>query len=141
MKAEKLISAIRELVRLADKEAYYRDNNLQLRFNIDDSSYVIGTREDGKVYFSVYYGSEMGFRFYFEKDGTLLLDQGSTAQLIEYSGPGQVLGVIDNAGDALLTLGKAAIESGDYEFKTLDEVIEEFKKIREGDKKKEGETH
>ena len=141
MKAEKLINAIRELVALADKEAYYRDNNLQLRFTIEDSSYVIGTREDGNVYFSVYYGSEMGFRFYLEKDGTLLLDQGSTAQLIEYSGPGQVLSVIDNAGEALLTLGKAAIESGDYEFKTLEEVNEEFRKIREGDKKSKGETH
>ena len=143
MKAEKLISAIRELVALADKEAYYRDNNLQIRFTIEDSdsSYVIGTREDGNVYFSVYYGSEMGFRFYLEKDGTLLLDQGSTAQLIEYSGPGQVLSVIDNAGEALLTLGKAAIESGEYEFKTLDEVIEEFRKLREGDKKDEGEKH
>ena len=55
MKAEKLINAIRELVRLSDKEAYYRDNNLQLRFTLDDSSYVIGTREDGIVHFSVYY--------------------------------------------------------------------------------------
>ena len=141
MKAEKLISAIRELVALADKEAYYRDNNLQIRFTIDDSSYVIGTREDGKVYFSLYYGDEMGFRFYLEKDGTLILDKGSTAQLIEYSGPDQVLSVIENAGEALLTLGKAAIESGDYEFKTLDEVLEEFRKIRESDKKGKGEPH
>lgn len=141
MKAEKLINAIRELVRLSDKEAYYRDNNLQLRFMLDDSSYVIGTREDGIVHFSVYYGFEMGFKFFLEKDGSLLLDSGSTANLIEYSGPEQVLGVIDNAGDALLTLGKAAIESGEYEFKTMEEINEEFRKIREGDKKNEGPKH
>lgn len=141
MKAEKLINAIEELVRLADKEAYYRDDNLQLRFSIDDSSYVIGTREDGIVYLSVYFGFEMGFKFYLEKDGSVLLDQGSTANLIEYSGPGQVLGVIDNAGEALLTLGRAAIESGEYEFKTMEQVSEEFRKIRAGDIKDEGEKH
>lgn len=141
MKAEKLLQAIEELVRLADKEAYYRDDNLQLRFSLDESSYVIGTREDGIVYLSVYFGFEMGFKFYLEKDGSVLLDQGSTADLIEYSGPGQVLDVIDNAGEALLTLGRAAIEAGDYEFKTMEEVSEEFRKIREGDIKDEGEKH
>jgi hypothetical protein len=83
----------------------------------------------------------MGFKFYLEKNGSVLLDQGSTANLIEYSGPGQVLGVIDNAGEALLTLGRAAIEAGDYEFKTMEQVSEEFRKIREGDKKDEGEKH
>jgi hypothetical protein len=141
MKAEKLINAIEELVRLADKEVYYRDDNLQLRFSLDDSSYVIGTREDGIVYLSVYFGFEMGFKFYLEKNGSVLLDQGSTANLIEYSGPGQVLGVIDNAGEALLTLGRAAIEAGDYEFKTMEQVSEEFRKIRERDIKDEGEKH
>lgn len=141
MKANKLIKAIEELVRLADKEAYYRSDNLQLRFPIDDSSYVIGTREDGIVYLSLYYGYEMGFKFYLEKDGTVLLDQGSTPNLIEYSGPDQVLAVIDSAGEALLTLGSAAIESGDYEFNTMEEITEEFRKIREGDKKSDGEKH
>ena len=141
MKAEKLISAINELVRLSDKEVYYRDNNLQLRFTLEDSSYVIGNREDGIVYLSVYFGLEIGFKFYLEKDGTVLLDMGSTANLIEYSGPEHVLSVIDNAGEALLTLGKAAIESGEYEFKTMQEVSEEFRRIREGDKKNEGEKH
>lgn len=141
MKAEKLIQAIEELVRLADKEAYYRDDNLQLRFSLDDSSYVIGTREDGIVYLSVYFGFEMGFKFYLEKDGAVLLEEGSTANLIEYSGPAQVLNVIDNAGEALLALGTAAIEAGDYEFKTMEEVSEEFRKIREGDKRDEGEKH
>ena len=141
MKAEKLIHAIRELVRISDKEAYYKDDNLQLRFSLDDSSYVIGTREDGIVYLSVYFGFEMGFKFYLEKDGSVLLDEGSTANLIEYSGPGQVIAVIDNAGEALLTLGRAAIEAGDYEFKTMEEVSEEFRKIREGDKNKYGEKH
>jgi len=141
MKAEKLIHAIEELVRLADKEAYYRDDNLQLRFSLDDSSYVIGTREDGVVYLSVYFGFEIGFKFYLEKNGFVLLDQGSTENLIEYSGPGQVLSMIDNAGEALLTLGRAAIESGDYEFKTMERLSEEFMKIREWDKKDEGEKH
>ena len=141
MKAEKLIKAIEEIVRLADKEAYYRDDNLQLRFSLDDSDYVIGTREDGIVYLSVYYGLEMGFKFYMEKNGSVLLDQGSIPNLIDYSGPEYVLSVIDNAGEGLLALGRAAIESGEYEFKTMDQVNEEFRKIREGDKKDDGEKH
>ena len=141
MKAEKLINAIEELVRLSDKEAYYRDDNLQLRFSLEDSDYVIGTREDGIVYLSVYYGLEMGFKFYIEKDGSVLLDQGSTPNLIDYSGPEYVLSVIDNAGEGLLALGKAAIESGEYEFKTMDQVNDEFRRIRDGDKIDEGEKH
>ena len=141
MKAEKLINAIESLVRLADKEAYYRDDNLQIRFSLEDSSYVIGTRQDGIVYLSVYYGVEMGFKFYMEKDGTVLLDQGSTPNLIEYSGPGHVISIIDNAGEGLLAFGQAAIESGDYEFKTMDQITEELSHIDMGRKIDDGEKH
>src|SRR3972149_449345 len=52
MKVPKLIQSIEELVKLADKEFYYRENNLQLRFSSQDSVFVIGTREDGTVYLS-----------------------------------------------------------------------------------------
>ncbi|MGH7851098.1 MAG: hypothetical protein ACREOP_12440 [Thermodesulfobacteriota bacterium] len=53
MKVPKLIQSIEELIKLADKEFYYRENNLQLRFSSQDSVIVIRTREDGTVYLSV----------------------------------------------------------------------------------------
>lgn len=143
MKALRMMDAIQRLVSLADKDIYYRNNNLQIRFASEDSVYVIGTREDGSVYLSVFFGFEMDFKFYFEKDGTLLTEEGSTPTLLEYSGLGQVLNLINNAGDALLAFGMGAIESGDYEFKTMEQVREEFGRIRSGDRKKneDPETH
>ncbi len=136
MKALKLIRSIEELVKLADKEYYYRENNLQLRFTSPDSVFVIGTREDGRVYLSVYYGSEMGFKFYMEKDGTLLTDEGTTPSLLEYNSLEYVLGIIDNSGEILLSFGAEAIEWGNYEFKTMDQVNHEFGRIRKNDKKR-----
>lgn len=138
MKVPNLIRSIEEIVKLADKEFYYRENNLQLRFSSRDSVIVIGTREDGTVYLSVYYGSEMGFKFYMEKDGTLLMEEGSIPGLLEHSGPEQVLDLIDGSGEFLLGLGAEAIEWGNYEFKTMDQVREEFEEIKQADKKNDG---
>jgi len=135
MKVPKLIHSIEELVRLADKEFYYRENNLQLRFSSEDSVFVIGTREDGAVYLSVYYGSEMGFKFFMEKDGTLLMEEGSMPVLLEHSGPEYLLNMINDSGEFLLGFGRDAIEWGSYEFKTMDQVTEEFEKLRQGNKK------
>ena len=137
MKVLKMIRSIEELVRLADKEFYYRENNLQLRFSSQDSVFVIGTREDGTVYLSVYYGSEIDFKFYIEKDGTLLMEEGSTPGLLEFTGPEQVLNLINNSGELLLDFGAEAIEWGNYEFKTMDQVREEFGRLRQRDKKKD----
>ncbi|MEW6145012.1 MAG: hypothetical protein AB1598_08360 [Thermodesulfobacteriota bacterium] len=139
MKVPKLIHSIEELVRLADKEFYYRENNLQLTFSSEDSVFVIGTREDGAVYLSVYYGSEMGFKFYMEKDGTLLMEEGSIPGLLEHSGPEHLLNMINDSGEFLLRFGREAIEWGSYEFKTMDQVREEFERLRQGDKKKDTE--
>ena len=130
MKATKLLDTIEKLVKLADKDFYYQDRNLQLRFASEDSTYVIGTKADGSIYLSVYFGFEIGFKFYLERDGTVLLDEGSTADLIEYYGPEYVISLINNAGQALLIFGTGAIESGDYEFKTMEQVTEEFRQIR-----------
>ncbi|MFI5323042.1 MAG: hypothetical protein ACHQ6U_05820 [Thermodesulfobacteriota bacterium] len=102
MKALKLIHAIEELVKLADKEFYYRKNNLQLRFSSEDSIFVIGTSEHGMGYLSVSYGFEIDFKFYMEKDGTLLLGEGSMPELLGYTGLEQALNLIDNSGDILL---------------------------------------
>jgi len=136
MKATKLIGTILKLVKLADKEYYYNDHNLQLRFSSEDSTYVIGTKENGSIYLSVYFGFEMGFKFYLERDGTVLMDEGSTADLIEYYGPEYVISLINNAGEALLIFGTGAIESGNYEFKTMEQVREEFRQIRNPVKEK-----
>ncbi|MCH8013716.1 MAG: hypothetical protein IH823_02850 [Candidatus Dadabacteria bacterium] len=136
MKATKLIDTILKLVKLADKEYYYNDHNLQLRFSSEDSTYVIGTKENGTIYLSVYFGFEIDFKFYLEKDGTVLLDEGSTATLIEYYGPEYVISLINNAGEALLIFGTDAIESGNYEFKTMEQVTEEFRQIRNPAKEK-----
>ncbi|MCH7949095.1 MAG: hypothetical protein IH875_01275 [Candidatus Dadabacteria bacterium] len=136
MKATKLIDTILKLVKLADKEYYYNDHNLQLRFSSEDSTYVIGTKENGTIYLSVYFGFEIDFKFYLEKDGTVLLDEGSTATLIEYYGPEYVISLINNAGEALLIFGTDAIESGNYEFKTMEQVTEEFRQIRNPVKEK-----
>jgi len=130
MKATKLIDTIEKLVKLADKDFYYQDHNLQLRFASEDSTYVIGTKANGSIYLSVYFGFEIDFKFYLERDGTVLLDEGSTADLIEYYGPEYVISLINNAGQALLIFGTGAIESGDYEFKTMEQVTEEFRQIR-----------
>ena len=136
MKATKLIDTIEILVKLADKEFYYQDHNIQLRFSSEDSTYVIGTKENGSIYLSVYFGFEMGFKFYLERDGTVLMDEGSTADLIEYYGPEYVISLINNAGEALLIFGTGAIESGNYEFKTMEQVREEFRQIRNPVKEK-----
>jgi hypothetical protein len=136
MKATKLIDTILKLVKLADKEYYYNDHNLQLRFSSEDSTFVIGTKENGTIYLSVYFGFEIDFKFYLEKDGTVLLDEGSAATLIEYYGPEYVIILINNAGEALLIFGTGAIESGNYEFKTMEQVTEEFRQIRNPVKEK-----
>ena len=136
MKATKLINTILKLVKLADKEYYYNNHNLQLRFSSEDSTYVIGTKENGTIYLSVYFGFEIDFKFYLEKDGTVLLDEGSTATLIEYYGPKYVISLINNAAEALLIFGTDAIESGNYEFKTMEQVTEEFRQIRNPVKEK-----
>jgi hypothetical protein len=136
MKATKLIDTILKLVKLADKEYYYNNHNLQLRFSSEDSTYVIGTKENGTIYLSVYFGFEIDFKFYLEKDGTVLLDEGSAATLIEYYGPEYVISLINNAGEALLIFGTGAIESGNYEFKTMEQVTEEFRQIRNPVKEK-----
>ena len=136
MKATKLIDTILKLVKLADKEYYYNNHNLQLRFSSEDSTYVIGTKENGTIYLSVYFGFEIDFKFYLEKDGTVLLDKGSTATLIEYYGPEYVISLINNAGEALLIFGTDAIESGNCEFKTMEQVTEEFRQIRNPVKEK-----
>ncbi|MCZ6790981.1 MAG: hypothetical protein V3U19_09745 [Thermodesulfobacteriota bacterium] len=136
MKATKLIDTILKLVKLADKEYYYNNHNLQLRFSSEDSTFVIGTKENGTIYLSVYFGFEIDFKFYLEKDGTVLLDEGSAATLIEYYGPEYVINLINNAGEALLIFGTGAIESGNYEFKTMEQVTEEFRQIRNPVKEK-----
>lgn len=135
MKVPKLIQTIETLVKLADKEYYYKENNLQLRFASEDSVFTVGTREDGTVYLSVYYGSEMGFKFYMKKDGTLLMEEGSMPGLLDHTGPEYLLDMINNSGDFLLSFGANAIEWGSYEFKTMDEIREEFESLNPGGKK------
>ena len=131
-----MIDTILKLVKLADKEYYYNNHNLQLRFSSEDSTYVIGTKDNGTIYLSVYFGFEIDFKFYLEKDGTVLLDEGSAATLIEYYGPEYVINLINNAGEAILIFGTGAIESGNYEFKTMEQVTEEFRQIRNPVKEK-----
>ena len=130
MKAAKLIETIEKLLKLADKEFYYNDHNFQLRFASQDSTYVVGSKENGTIYLSVYFGMEMDFKFYLERDGTVLFDEGSSANLIEYYGPEYVVTLINNAAEALLIFGTRAIEDGNYEFKTMEQVTEEFRQIR-----------
>ena len=130
MKAKKLIETVEQLLKLADKEFYYNDHNFQLRFASQDSTYVVGSKENGTIYLSVYFGMEMDFKFYLERDGTVRLDEGSSANLVEYYGPEYVITLINNAGEALLLFGVEAIEMGNYEFKTMEQVTEEFRQIR-----------
>ncbi|MEM7009679.1 MAG: hypothetical protein AAF462_11150 [Thermodesulfobacteriota bacterium] len=130
MKATKLIETIEKLVKLADKEFYYSEHNFQLRFASQDSTYVIGSKENGTIYLSVYFGMEMDFKFYVERDGTVRLDEGSSANLMEYYGPEYVISLINNAGEALLIFGTGAIREGNYEFKTMEQVLKEFREIR-----------
>ena len=130
MKATTLLETIQELVRLADKEYYYNEHNFQLRFTSEDSTYVVGSRQNGWIYLSVYFGFEMDFKFYMERDGTVLLDEASSANLMEYYGPKYVISLINNAGEALLLFGREAIETGNYEFKTMEQVTKEFRQIR-----------
>jgi len=141
MKAKRLIEAVNRLVRLSDKSIYYKNNDLQLRFGSQESEFVISTRLDGTVSVSIYFGYEMNFKFYLRKDGTVLMDEGSTANLIEYSGLDQVLILINNVGEALLNFGTESIESGNYEFRPMEDVRAEFDKFRNIDKKEENDKH
>jgi hypothetical protein len=45
--------------------------------------------------------------------------------------------MIDNSGEYLLGFGADAIEWGNYEFKTMDQVREEFEKLSPAGKSKE----
>jgi hypothetical protein len=130
MKAAKLVEPIQKLVKLADKEYYYNEHNFQLRFASEDSTYVVGSRQNGWIYLFVFFGSQMDFKFYIERDGTVLLDEGSSADLMEDYGPEYVISLINNAGQALLVFGTGAIECGNYEFKTMEQVTQEFRQIR-----------
>jgi len=141
MKAKRLIEAVNRLVRLSDKSIYYKNNDLQLRFGSQESEFVISTRLDGTVSVSIYFGYEMNFKFYLQKDGTVLMDEGSTANLIEYSGLDQVLILINNVGEALLNFGTESIDSGNYEFRPMEDVRAEFDKLRNIDKKEETDKH
>lgn len=130
MKATNLLETIQKLMGLADKTYYYDEHNFQLRFESQDSSYVVGSRKNGWIYLSVYFGSQIDFKFYIERDGSVLLDEGSSADLVEYYGPEYVISLINNAAEALLLFGTGAIESGAYQFKTMEQVTEEFNQIR-----------
>lgn len=129
MKATNLLETIQKLMKLADKEYYYNEHNFQLRFESQDSSYVVGSRKNGWIYLSVFFGSQIDFKFYIERDGTILLEEGSSYDLVEYYGPDYVISLINNAAEALLIFGTGAIESGNYEFKTMEQVTEEFSQI------------
>lgn len=130
MKATDLLETIQKLMKLADKEYFYNEHNFQLRFESQDSTYVVGSRKNGWIYLSVYFGSQIDFKFYIERDGTILLEEGSSFDLVEYYGPDYVITLINNAGEALLLFGTEAIESGNYEFKRMEQVTEEFQQIR-----------
>ncbi|MGB2691700.1 MAG: hypothetical protein WBB48_05590 [Thermodesulfobacteriota bacterium] len=130
MKATDLLETIQKLMKLTDKEYFYNEHNFQLRFESQDSTYVVGSRKNGWIYLSVYFGSQIDFKFYIERDGTILLEEGSSFDLVEYYGPDYVISLINNAGEALLLFGTEAIESGNYEFKTMEQVTEEFQQIR-----------
>ena len=140
MKVVEFIKAVEELVRLADKESYYKRDDMQLRFASEDSEYILGTRADGKIYLSVYYGFEVNFKFYVDKDGTLDTENGSSEMLLEYYGPEYVISIVNDCGSALLEFGKWAIDTGNYEFKTMGQVSEEFNKIKDGDKSRKDPT-
>lgn len=129
MKATNLLETIQKLMKLADKEYYYDEHNFQLRFESQDSSYVVGSRKNGWIYLSVYFGSQIDFKFYIERDGSVLLDEGSSADLVEYYGPEYVISLMNNAAEGLLIFGTGAIESGTYQFKTMEQVTEEFNQL------------
>jgi len=130
VKANRLIEVVETLVKLADKEIYYKRNDLFLSFSTEDSTYVVEARNDGLVCLSVYFGFEMDFKFYLDKSGNILVDKGTTPDIVQNYGLDQAVDLINNCGDSLLIFGNEAIESGNYDFKTFGQLKREIDSIK-----------
>ena len=86
MKLDKLIYTIEQLIKKADKQIYYDNKELYLEINSPETRFSIYTKDDNTVCTTIYIADGIYYKFFTERDGTLLLEKGSVPDLIESFG-------------------------------------------------------
>ncbi len=119
MKLDKLIHTIEELVRKADKQIYYDKKELYLEIKSPKTRFSISTKEDGTLCTTIYVSDGIYYKFFTERDGTLLLEKGSVPDLIENFGLNYIFKLFDNAAPGMLEIGIGVIEREDHIFRHI----------------------
>ncbi|NIV43241.1 MAG: hypothetical protein GWN11_12720 [Candidatus Dadabacteria bacterium] len=119
MKLDKLINTIEKLVDKADKQTYFDKKELYFEINAPETRFSISTKEDGTLCTTIHVTDSIFYKFYTERDGTLLLEKGSTPDLIENFGLNYIFNLFDNAASGMLEIGLREIESNDYIFRHI----------------------
>ncbi len=117
MKLEKLIYTIEELVKKADKQIYYDNREMYLEIKSPETRFSIHTKEDNTLCTTIYVADGIYYKFFTERDGTLLLEKGSVPDLIETFGLNYIFRLFDNAAPSMLEIGRNAIETDNYVFR------------------------
>ncbi|HSG29972.1 MAG TPA: hypothetical protein VLB82_00330 [Thermodesulfobacteriota bacterium] len=117
MKLDKLINTIKELVDKADKQIYFDKKELYFEINAPETRFSISTKQDGTLCITIHVTDGIFYKFYTERDGTLLLEKGSVPDLIENFGLNYIFKLFDNAAPGMLEIGLREIESNDYIFR------------------------
>jgi hypothetical protein len=82
MKVIELKNAIIDLIKYADKEAYFFKNDLFLEINSPDSRFSIYTYKDGVISVTIYFSDAIYYKFFIDTSGMLLTEKGSTPELM-----------------------------------------------------------
>lgn len=117
MKLDKLIYTIEELIKKADKQIYYDNKELYLEINSPETRFSIYTKDDNTVCTTIYIADGIYYKFFTERDGTLLLEKGSVPDLIESFGLNYIFKLFNNAAPTMLEIGINAIETDSYVFR------------------------
>ena len=117
MKLDKLIYTIEELIKTAGKQFYYLNKELYFEINTPETRFSIFTKEDNTLCTTIYVADGIYYKFFTERDGTLLLEKGSVPDLIENFGINYIFKLINTAAPAMLEIGINAIEQGNYVFR------------------------
>ncbi len=117
MRLDKLIHTIEQLVKKADKQFYYDNNELYLEIKSPETRFSIHTKEDNTLCTTIYVADGIYYKFFTERDGKLLLEKGSVPDLVENFGLNYIFRLFDNAAPTMLEIGLNAIEKDNYVFR------------------------
>lgn len=117
MKLDKLVHTIEELVKKADKQIYYQKKELYLEIKSPETRFSIHTKDDNTLCTTIYVADGIYYKFFTERDGTLLLEKGSVPDLVENFGLNYIFKLFENAAPSMLEIGLNAIETDNYVFR------------------------